>query len=484
MSLTVLIIYGLCLFFILIFSLIQLKLALKYRHQKKKNKSIPPKTLNHYPQVTIQLPVYNEYYVVERLIDCISKIKYPHHKLEIQVLDDSTDETAEVIDRVVHARQRTGLPIYVLRRQNREGYKAGALENGLKHATGEFIAIFDADFLPQEDFLIHTLPWFERQTGVVQTRWGHINRDYSMLTKLQAFALDAHFSVEQTGRSAMGHFINFNGTAGIWRKACINDAGGWQHDTLTEDLDLSYRAQLKGWKFVYLEDVVSPAELPVNLHALKGQQFRWNKGGAENFRKNIYSIWKNKSISLMTKVHGSVHLLNSSVFLCVLLAVVLSVPALYIKQFNPQYNAAFNLGSVLIISTLALMIFYYHSFKQVQRSKFLKPIHFLWYFFRFLSISMGLSLHNSIAVIEGLSGKKSAFIRTPKYNIISRSQKYNTHKYLNLKLSPLFFFEFFLFLYFLGALILGIVWQEYGLVPMHLMLAFGFGYISYFSLKI
>ena len=268
-------IYSISLLLIFFYSLAQLNLLVNYLGYKRRNKEAPKYNLldpKEIPFVTIQLPIYNEEYVVERLLDNISKIEYPMSKLEIQVLDDSTDDSVHDTAKRIKALQETGLDIQHIRRTNRQGYKAGALKEGLDMAKGEFIAIFDADFLPSSDWLKKTVIYFkDQEIGVVQTRWGHINREYSTLTRIQAFALDAHFTLEQVGRNAKGHFINFNGTAGIWRKECILDAGNWEGDTLTEDLDLSYRAQLKNWKFKYLEDVETPAELPVVISAGNGQ---------------------------------------------------------------------------------------------------------------------------------------------------------------------------------------------------------------------
>ncbi|MGJ8733763.1 MAG: cellulose synthase family protein, partial [Cellulophaga sp.] len=325
-------IYSLALLLIFFYSLAQLNLLVNYLGYKRRNKEAPKYNLldaKEVPYVTIQLPIYNEEYVVERLLENIAKIEYPSNKLEIQVLDDSTDDSVIETARQIEALQETGLDIQHIRRTNRQGYKAGALKEGLISAKGDFIAIFDADFLPDSDWLKKTVIYFkDEEIGVVQTRWGHINRDYSVLTRIQAFALDAHFTLEQVGRNAKGHFINFNGTAGIWRKTCIIDAGNWEGDTLTEDLDLSYRAQLKNWKFKYLEDVETPAELPVVISAARSQQFRWNKGGAENFRKSVVSVVSAKNISFKTKFHGVMHLLNSSMFLCVFLVALLSIPML------------------------------------------------------------------------------------------------------------------------------------------------------------
>ncbi|MEE3148243.1 MAG: cellulose synthase family protein, partial [Bacteroidota bacterium] len=289
MQTAIVIIYTLALTVIFLYSLAQLNLLFNYLKAKKKKDDAPVFNFSNaeeIPFVTIQLPLYNELYVVERLLDNIAQIDYPLDKLEIQVLDDSTDESLQTTQRKIEALQAAGIPIKHITRTNRQGFKAGALKEGLAIAKGEFIAIFDSDFVPNPDWLQKTVPYFkDEKIGVVQTRWAHLNRDYSLLTKIQAFALDFHFVLEQVGRNFGHHFINFNGTAGIWRKTCILDAGNWQGDTLTEDLDLSYRAQLKKWDFKYLEDVETPAELPVAISAARSQQFRWNKGAAENFQK-------------------------------------------------------------------------------------------------------------------------------------------------------------------------------------------------------
>ena len=285
----ILFIYGLCLVLIFFYSVLQLSLAIAYvRNKKRKKKKVTFDPANA-PMVTVQLPMFNELYVAERIIETCAAFDYPKDKLQIQVLDDSTDETKDVIAKKVAEVAARGINIQHVHRVDRTGYKAGALDAAMDKVQGDFIAIFDADFVPEPDFLQKTMPYFEdEKIGVVQTRWGHINKDYSILTELQAFGLNGHFAIEQGGRNAAGHFINFNGTGGVWRKKCIEDAGGWEHDTLTEDLDLSYRAQMKGWKFQYLEDVVAPAELPITMSALKSQQHRWMKGGAECFIK----MWK------------------------------------------------------------------------------------------------------------------------------------------------------------------------------------------------
>ncbi|MEM9144364.1 MAG: cellulose synthase family protein, partial [Bacteroidota bacterium] len=366
----ILAIYSVALLLIFFYSMAQLNLLINYLGHKKRNKEAPKFNLldpREIPKVTIQLPIYNEEYVVERLLENIAKLEYPKSKMEIQVLDDSTDDSVTDTGLKIEALQKTGLDIKHIRRKNREGFKAGALKEGLNIAKGDFIAIFDADFLPDPDWLKKTVIYFkDPEIGVVQTRWGHINRDYSILTRIQAFALDAHFTLEQVGRNAKGHFINFNGTAGIWRKECILDAGNWEGDTLTEDLDLSYRAQLKNWKFKYLEDVETPAELPVVISAARSQQFRWNKGGAENFRKTVWSVITAKNISFKTKFHGVMHLLNSSMFLCVFLVSILSVPAMYIKAIFPELDWVFAVLSFFVLSTIILFICYWFTYKSIQ----------------------------------------------------------------------------------------------------------------------
>jgi cellulose synthase/poly-beta-1,6-N-acetylglucosamine synthase-like glycosyltransferase len=404
-------------------------------------------------------------------------------KLEIQVLDDSTDDSVHDTAKRIKALQETGLDIQHIRRTNRQGYKAGALKEGLDMAKGEFIAIFDADFLPSSDWLKKTVIYFkDQEIGVVQTRWGHINREYSTLTRIQAFALDAHFTLEQVGRNAKGHFINFNGTAGIWRKECILDAGNWEGDTLTEDLDLSYRAQLKNWKFKYLEDVETPAELPVVISAARSQQFRWNKGGAENFRKTVWSVISAKNISFKTKFHGVMHLLNSSMFLCVFLVALLSIPMMYIKNTYGHLGWVFEATSFFILSTVILFVCYWFTYKSIQGSSFDNFVDYIRIFFTFFSVALGFSLHNSIAVLEGHMGKRSEFVRTPKFNLNSITDSWKGNKYLATKLSPNMILEAALMLYFLFGMYSAIPLNDFGLFPFHFMLFFGFGYVFFKSL--
>lgn len=486
----IIIIYTIALLLIFMYALAQLNLLFNYLSAKKKNTSCETFNLNNLaeiPHVTIQLPVYNEMYVMERLLDNIAEMDYPKSKLEIQVLDDSTDETVLSTKAHIERLQKTGLDIQHITRKIRTGFKAGALKEGLKIAKGEFIAIFDSDFLPQKDWLKRTVPYFKDESiGVVQTRWGHINRNYSILTKIQAFALDAHFTLEQVGRNSKGHFINFNGTAGIWRKACIVDAGNWEGDTLTEDLDLSYRAQLKNWKFKYLEDVETPAELPVVISAARSQQFRWNKGGAENFRKMLWKVLKNENISAKTKVHGLLHLLNSTMFLNILIVAILSIPMLYIKNEYEHLKPYFIVMSFFVLSTLIFFICYWIMYRKIYGGGIKNFMGYIGMFFVFFSIAMGFSLHNSIAVLEGHLGKKSEFIRTPKFNISKYKDNWKNNKYIKKTISAHVILEGFLMLYFgfgmYSAFVVGEQGGDFGLFPFHLMLCLGFGYVFFKSL--
>ena len=487
----VIIIYTIAIVLIFMYALAQLNLLYNYLSSKKRNDKCDTFDLDNpeeVPFVTVQLPVFNEMYVMERLLDNIAKLDYPKDKLEIQVLDDSTDETIHTTKAHVEKLAAEGLDIKHITRENRVGFKAGALKEGLEIAKGEFIAIFDADFLPQPNWLKRTVPYFKNEEiGVVQTRWGHINRNYSLLTRIQAFALDAHFTLEQVGRNSKGHFINFNGTAGVWRKTCIIDAGNWEGDTLTEDLDLSYRAQLKNWKFKYLEDVETPAELPIVISAARSQQFRWNKGGAENFRKMLWRVIKSDNISAKTKVHGLLHLLNSSMFLSIFVVAVLSIPMLYIKNEYAHLRDYFSVMSFFIMSTIIFFVCYWFMYRNIYGSGFKKFFGYIGMFFTFFSIAMGFSLHNSIAVIEGHVGKKSEFVRTPKFNIKKFKDNWKNNKYLRKKLSSNVIIEGLLMLYFgfglYSAFIVGDQGGDFGLFPFHLMLFIGFGYVFFKSIR-
>ena len=481
----VMVIYGLCLVLVFFYSCLQLSLAIAYVRNKKKTNVAPkpvydPATT---PKVTIQLPMFNELYVAERIIETIAQFDYPADKLQIQVLDDSTDETKDVIAKKVAEVAARGVNIQHIHRVDRTGYKAGALDAAMDRVEGDFIAIFDADFIPDPDFLIRTMPSFDADNiGVVQTRWGHINKTYSILTELQAFGLNGHFAIEQGGRSSAGHYINFNGTGGIWRKKCIEDAGGWEHDTLTEDLDLSYRAQIKGWKFRYLEDVIAPAELPITMSALKSQQHRWMKGGAECFVKMWKRLLTAKNVKFADRVHGLSHLFNSSVFMFILVVSLLSLVVLHIKDSFSDLNYILQYMAFFIVSTIFLMYYYWNSYRDKTERKFNSFIRFVGRFFQFLVVSMGLSLSNTVAVIEGYLGIKSSFVRTPKFNVSVKSE-FKGNKYDKKSLSIINIMEGILMIVFGYTAVVRAVYGDFGMLPFHLMLACGYGVIFFSTLK-
>lgn len=411
--------------------------------------------------------------VAERLIDNIVTLVYPSDRFEVQILDDSTDETTEICERKAKYYRERGIDIRVIHRTDRSGFKAGALAEGLIQAKGEFVAIFDADFLPNRKFLLNTVPYFQNASvGVVQTRWSHLNEEYSLFTKLQALQLNVHFTIEQSGRKAGHHFLQFNGTAGIWRKQAINDAGGWRADTLTEDLDLSYRAQLKQWEIVYLEEIEAPAELPIEINGIKTQQFRWMKGGAENARL-LTPVVLRSDLNFTSKVHAVAHLFNSSIFLAVLMLALVSVPLLPLfKQLNID-------TSYLGISLLGLVgvatVYFYANLRLLPRPWSPRQVvALILYFPLLLTMSIGLSFHNSVAVIEGYLGIRSSFVRTPKYNIVG-SVRHKLRREQKKPVSLGLLTEGVLTFVFCGALVMGIYIHEYSFLIFHLILTLGFG---------
>jgi cellulose synthase/poly-beta-1,6-N-acetylglucosamine synthase-like glycosyltransferase len=399
--------YGVAMLFIFAYGLVQWQLFWAYI---RRNKATPQKNDNT-PKVSVQLPVFNEGLISCRLIDAACNLDYPKECLEIQVLDDSTDDSLNSTAERVRYWKGMGKDIVLIHRSDRQGFKAGALKEGLAQAKGDFIAIFDADFIPGPDFLKKCLPLFEEErVAVVQTRWAHINRDESLLTQVQALALDMHFSIEQAGREQLGVFLNFNGTAGVWRKTAILDAGNWESDTLTEDLDLSYRAQMKGWKIRFLEEVATPAELPAFISAIQSQQHRWNKGGAQVAVKHLRKIWHGH-FPWKIKRHATFHLLNSSVFVAMLMVGFSSIVISPGMVRWPLPEVLHVISWIFLLATVALANNFFLAYRKYSG----KPaLLFPFYFMAFLLISMGISLHNGRAVLGGFLGKPSDFIRTPK----------------------------------------------------------------------
>lgn len=484
MEILVLILYGLALLLLFLYNCGQLSLIIVYLRTERKRKAavaaVAKMSPHNLPRVTVQLPVYNELYVVERLIDAVALLNYPKEKLDIQLLDDSSDETVAIIAAKVARYKRQGLDIEHVRRPERVGFKAGALAYGLEFAKGEFIAIFDADFVPDPDFLLKTIPHFsDPNVGIVQTRWEHLNEDFSLITQLQAFGLNAHFTIEQSGRYAAGFLANFNGTGGVWRKVAIADAGGWQSDTLTEDLDLSYRAQLRGWKFVYREDIGSPAELPVAMNALKSQQYRWMKGAAECARKLFVKVLRTPGVSLSMKIHAFYHLFSSATFILVLILGIMSVPLIYIRSRHPEWEWVFFVINLFQLNLLILITFYGIPFWLLEKENKAK---LAWYFPMYSSLMMGLSLHNTIAVIEGYMGRKTPFVRTPKFNVTASTDSWNANVYVSRQLGWLAVAEGLLALYFLGGLALAFYVHDFRMFFLHIMLMVGFGMVFVYSL--
>ncbi len=441
-------------------------LLLTYLHRKGKTEK-PADISYHYPMVTIQLPVYNELYVVERLIRKVAELDYPVERLEIQVLDDSTDETTGIIQRCIDDLRDRGLNIYSLHRVKREGYKAGALREGMKHARGEFLAVFDADFLPDSGFLKRCIPYFsDPSVGMVQTRWGHINEDYSLLTRALSIGIDGHFQIEQSTRYSAGLFLNFNGTAGIWRRQCIEDSGSWQDDTLTEDLDLSYRAQLRGWRLVFLSDVVSPAEVPVQINAFKRQQFRWAKGSIQCAKKLLPRVAA-ADIPAFKKMEALLHLTYYTVHPMMVVLLLLSLPLILLA------SPAFLYFKFLAMGTFGPLTMYALSQRELyegwkSRLKYLPMLTI---------IGTGISVNNTRAVIEALFNRGGVFQRTPKFGIERSTDRWDGKKY-RLSFPVMTVIEVALGVYALATLYFALITGNYFLVPFLALYALGYFYVS------
>ncbi len=433
--------------------------------------------LNPLPVVTIQLPLYNEMYVADRLIESVCAIAYPRALLEIQVLDDSTDETQSIAELAVRRYAAQGIDIKYYHRANRTGFKAGALEAGLKLARGEFIAIFDADFIPARDFLDRLMPHFtDPQVGMVQARWGHINQDYTLLTKIQSILLDGHFVLEHGGRNRSGRFFNFNGTAGIWRRAAIDDAGGWQHDTLTEDLDLSYRAQLRGWRFVFRSDVIAPAEVPVEMNAFKSQQHRWAKGSIQTCCKLLPRLLR-ANLPIGVKAEAFFHLTANFNYPLMCVLSLLMFPAMVIRYNMGWYEMLLIDVPLFFAATFSVCNFYMVCQREIHRDwrARIKYLPFL------MSIGIGLSINNTRAVFEALLNRQSEFMRTPKYRIEGETDEWVSKKYRqSVAVQPLI--ELALGLYFTFTVFYALTNQIYGTVPFLVLFQIGFLYTGLVSI--
>ena len=449
-----------------------------YLFLKNRRKAPTPREqFTKLPRVTVQLPVFNELYVIERLLSSVAALEYPRELLQVQVLDDSTDETTEIARQRVAELRATGLDIEVIHRADRGGFKAGALENGLKTCSGEFVLILDADFVPAADMLARTIHYFtDPKIGMIQTRWGHLNRTYSLLTRVQAMFLDGHLLLEQTARSRSGRFFNFNGTAGLWRRSCIADSGGWQHDTLTEDLDLSYRAQLKGWRFVFLANLVTPAELPVDMNGFKSQQHRWTKGSIQTCIKLLPSVWR-AELPLLIKLEATAHLTSNYAYLLLFFLCLLLHPSVGGGTHSVWRMILLDIP-IFISASLPAAVFYICTQRELHPRTWGREILLLP---ALIALGIGLAVNNARAVLEAVFGQPSEFTRTPKYGIERKRQSWKRSRYSPLK-SALPFIELGFAFYFTYFLYFAIDHAQWLSIPFLVLFAAGFGYVALSSI--
>jgi len=447
----------------------------------KFRKNYNPNPLKHFdelPTVMIQLPMYNEQYVIERLVEAVCAMDYPREKLLIQVLDDSTDESQNVAREIVDRYADKGNPIVYIHRTNRHGFKAGALDEGMNQSDHEFIAIFDADFVPPQDWIMKVIHHFaEGDVGMVQTRWGHLNRDYSLLTKVEAILLDAHFVIEHGSRVRTGEFFNFNGTAGMWRRKAIIDGGGWQHDTLTEDTDLSYRSQMAGWRFKYLPEVECPSELPIEMTAFKTQQARWAKGLIQVSIKMLPTIFKS-GLSRKRKIESVYHLTANIAYPLMVVMTALLVPSMVCRFYQGWFQMLLIDVPLFAASTLSIAVFYALSQRELYPKTWKSC---LLYLPMLMAVGIGLTVTNSRAVMEAVFGIQTAFVRTPKFAVAKKGEKSKANKYRKrLKLAP--YIEILLGAWFMAAIIYTFMNHNYFTAPFLILFVVGFWYTGFMSI--
>ena len=471
--------YFLVLLVLALYGIHRCVLVYMYYQNRKSRVNEPSNRFAELPRVTIQLPIFNEQFVIDRLIDAVCKMEYPRDKLDIQVLDDSTDETVEVAHAVVQRYAALGYPITYHHRANRHGFKAGALQEGMKSAKGEFIAIFDADFVPPEDWLMRVVHHFAvDDVGMVQTRWTHLNRDYSFLTNVEAILLDGHFILEHGGRSRSRVFFNFNGTAGMWRRQAIEDAGGWQHDTLTEDTDLSYRSQLKGWKFKYLQDVECPAELPIEMTAFKTQQARWAKGLIQTAKKILPSVLRS-DVPRRVKMEAWYHLTANISYPFMVVLSTLLLPAMIIRFYQGWFQMLLIDLPLFMASTFSISSFYLVSQKELFPKRW--PRTFLYLPF-LMALGIGLTVTNTKAVLEALFGVQSSFKRTPKYRVEAKGEKSIAARKYRKRLGVVPWIELLIGAYFAAAVYYALSNENYITVPFLVIFVLGYWYTGLMSL--
>ena len=456
--------------------------ALVYNFYKyRRNVPGPPPEIASWPKVTVQLPIYNERYVTERLVEAIAQFDYPRELLQIQVLDDSTDDTQLIARECVERYRCLGVPVEYIHRDNRQGFKAGALQQGLASASGEFVAIFDADFIPPADFLRRTVPYFtDPKLAMVQTRWSYINRNYSALTEVEAILLDGHFAIEHSSRFRSGVFFNFNGTAGVWRRAAIDDAGGWQHDTLTEDTDLSYRAQIRGWHFLYLPEIDCPSELPVEMNAFKAQQARWAKGLMQTAKKILPRLMRS-NVPTAVKTEAFFHLTaNVSYPLMIFMSMIL-LPAMIVRFYQGWFQVLVIDLPLFLASTCSISSFYLAAERALYPKTWKRTFLYLPLV---MAVGIGIAVRNAFAVLEAIAGKKSEFVRTPKYNLAAGTAKKGSwiKKSYNKRGGWLPYAEVLLGLYFAAGVVYAIQNENYATTPFLALFVWGYLYTGLMSL--
>jgi cellulose synthase/poly-beta-1,6-N-acetylglucosamine synthase-like glycosyltransferase len=473
--------YFACLTVLSIYGLHRYEIVRTYRKVRSRLLSVAPSRLDPLPRVTIQLPLYNERFVVERLLETIAQIDYPRELLQIQVLDDSTDETHPFTERLVNEYRAGGLPIEYIYRTNRHGFKAGALENGLATATGELVAVFDADFVPPRDFLQRTVHFFaDSEVGLVQSRWSYLNRDSSVLTEVQAMLLDGHFVLEHAARCGRGLYFNFNGTAGVLRKSMIEDAGGWQHDTLTEDSDLSYRAQLKGWKFVYVPDIECPSELPVDMLGFQTQQFRWSKGLTQVARKLLMKVLRSDA-SWRGKFEAFAHLTPNIAYPLMIAVSALMLPVMIVRFYQGWQQILLVDAPFMTANFASIFAFYVYAQKARNGGSAWKALKLMP---ALIAAGVALTANNTLAVLEALVGRQSAFIRTPKYAVTgaAKVQTAQVARYRS-QCGWLPFVELALCGYFLAMVAYAVDTLNWLAVPLLMIFVSGYGWAALSKLR-
>lgn len=482
----VVVLYGIGALLITLYTIGQLHLLYYYLTPSRENRFKPERPEmqdDEWPVVTVQLPMYNERYVAEAVIDACAQLDYPTDKLEVQVVDDSTDDTIELVEKRVSYWKQKGIDITLFHRDNREGFKAGALRDATPHAKGEFIAIFDADFRPNRGFLRESIPYFKNEkVGIVQGRWGHINKRYSMLTNSQSLFLDMFFVVEQKARAMAGFFLRFNGSGGVWRKECIEDAGGWSADTLSEDLDLCYRAQLLGWEIVYDETIIAPAEIPVTMLDFKAQQYRWTKGKAQVIRKLGSKVIRAR-LSLMEKVHALFDLFNIIVIPAILLLAVFSIPLMFMMQESEEYKKILWYFSFALVNVVVAPWFTWLIMRTYHDTRWATVKDMLKSFPTFTCMIIGIPLFQFVSMVDGFVSDKAFFHRTSKYNITNRNDSWKDKIYSPKEIPVVTWFEGLFAIYFAWGIYLDFAFYSFGFLPFHTILTIGFTYVFLLSIR-